>query len=208
MRGPCHNPEVTDTSVDRRPLAYAIVLIVAGVAGWFAAFQLTLDKFAVLLDPDANLTCNISPVVECATNLGSSQGSLFGFPNPILGLAGWVAPIVVGAALLAGARFDRWFRVAFLLGILAAMAFVVFLITTSIFVLGTLCIWCMLTWASLIPVFWMVLLGSLRDGTVTANPRVRSLAGSLLSWLPAITLLSYLIIAVLAQLRLDFLSSL
>lgn len=199
---------MTETSVDRRPFAYAIVLIVAGVAGWFAAFQLTLDKFAVLLDPDANLTCNISVVVECATNLGSNQGSLFGFPNPILGLTGWVAPIVVGAALLAGARFDRWFRIAFLVGILAAMSLVIFLITTSIFVLGTLCIWCMLTWASLIPVFWMVTLGTLRDGTITANARVRSTAGSLYAWVPAITLVSYLIIAVLAQLRLDVLANL
>ena len=204
----CHNPWVTDTSVVRRPIAYAIVLIVAGVAGLFAAFQLTLDKFAVLINPDANLTCNISVVVECATNLGSSQGSLFGFPNPLLGLAGWVAPIVVGAALLAGARFDRWFRVAFLVGILAAMSLVVFLITTSIFVLGTLCIWCMLTWAAIIPVFWMVSLGSLRDGTITGNPGVRSVAGSLYTWIPAITLVSYLVIAVLAQLRLDVLSTL
>jgi len=189
-------------------MIYGIVLIVAGVAGWFAAFQLTLDKFAVLLNPDANLTCNISVVVECATNLRSSQGSLFGFPNPLLGLAGWVAPIVVGAALLAGARFDRWFRIAFLVGIVAAMTFVVFLITTSIFVLGTLCIWCMLTWAATIPVFWMVTLGSLRDGTITANTRVRSVANSAYSWIPAITLVCYLLIAVLAQLRLDVLSTL
>lgn len=199
---------MTDTIVERRPIAYAVVLIVAGVAGWFAAFQLTLDKFAVLLDPDANLTCNISVVVECATNLGSSQGSLFGFPNPILGLAGWVAPIVVGAALLAGARFDRWFRIAFLAGIVAAMALVVFLISTSIFVLGTLCIWCMLTWAATIPVFWMVTLGNLRDGTITGRERVRSVARSLYSWIPVITLVSYLLIAVLAQLRLDVLSTL
>lgn len=204
----CHNPWVTDSSVDRRPIAYAVVLIVAGVAGWLAAFQLTLDKFAVLLDPDVHLSCSISPVVECATNLGSSQGSLFGFPNPLLGLAGWVAPVVVGAALLAGARFDRWFRVVFLIGIVAAMSFVVFLIGTSLLVLGTLCIWCMLTWAATIPVFWMVTLGSLRDGTITGNARVRSVAATLYAWIPAIVLICYLLIAVIAQLRLDVLGSL
>ena len=38
-------------------------------------------------------------------NLESWQGSLFGFPNPILGLTGWMAPIVVGFAILAGAGF-------------------------------------------------------------------------------------------------------
>lgn len=208
IHGSCHNPEVTETTVDRRPIVFAIALIVAGVIGWFAAFSLTVEKFALLANPDASLSCDFSLLVQCRANLESWQGSLFGFPNPILGLTGWVAPIVVGAALLAGARFDRWFRILFTVGVVAAMAFVIFLITTSIFVLGTLCPWCMVTWAAVIPTFWLVVLRSLRDGTITANTRVRSTAASLYSWVPAITVISYIVIAVIAQLRLDVLSSL
>ena len=71
---------------------------------------------------------------------------MFGFPNPILGLAGWVAPIVVGFAILAGARFARWFWWLFELGMAFAFVFVIWLIGQSIFVLGTLCPWCMVTW--------------------------------------------------------------
>lgn len=198
---------MTETPLERRPYAYAIALIVAGVVGWIAAFSLTVEKFALLADPTASLACDFSILVQCRANLESWQGSLFGFPNPILGLTGWVAPIVVGVALLAGARFDRWFRILFAIGVTAAMAFVIFLITTSIFVLGTLCPWCMVTWVAVIPTFWLVVLGSLRDGTITGNARVRSVVGSLNSWIPAITVISYLLIAVIAQLRLDVLGS-
>src|SRR4051794_14060317 len=104
---------MTDAVATRRTLPLAIVLIVTGAIGWYAAFSLTLDKIAVLTDPQADLDCNFSLIVQCGKNLESWQGSLLGFPNPILGLGGFVAPIAVGVALLAGATFARWFWIAF-----------------------------------------------------------------------------------------------
>ena len=199
----CNNPHVTDAKAAARPWTYAIVLIVAGVIGWTAAFILTMEKFNTLLHPQAALTCDISPLVNCSVNLNSWQGSLFGFPNPILGLTGWMAVVVVGAALLAGARFDRWFRIVFNLGVAGAMLLVVFLISQSIFVLGTLCIWCMTTWAVTIPTFLLVTLGNLRDGTIPLPPRLRRIADALYGWIPVITLACYIVIVVLAQLRID-----
>ena len=197
-----------DDLAPARPYVYAGFLVLAGVLGWFFAFQLTLDKFAVLTDPDAQLSCNISVVVSCGKNLASWQGALFGFPNPLIGLAAWVAPVVVGLALLAGAKFDRWFRIAFNVGVLGAIALVVFLVYTSIFVLGTLCIWCMLTWVVTIPLFWLVTLNNLRDGTIPVAPRAREFFARLYEWVPALTIACYLIIGVLAQVRLDALNSL
>ena len=108
---------VTDTIAVKRPIGYAVTLILTGLVGWIAAFALTVEKFALLANPDATLGCDISPLVQCRANLESWQGSLFGFPNPILGITGWAAVIVVAVALLAGARFDRWFRVVFNLGV-------------------------------------------------------------------------------------------
>ena len=99
-----------------RPTAMAVWLIIAGVIGWWAAFSLTMERLHLLEDPDAIARCDFSPLVQCSKNLESWQGSVFGFPNPILGLTGWVAPIVVGFAILAGARFARWFWWLFELG--------------------------------------------------------------------------------------------
>jgi len=194
--------------VSKRPVVLAIFLIVAGVIGWSAAFALTVEKFVLLTDPTEALGCDFSPLVQCTKNLESWQGSLFGFPNPIIGLAAWIAPIVVGVALLAGARFARWFWVLFNLGIVGALAFVIWLISQSVFVLGTLCPWCMVTWSVTIPLFWAVTLYNLREGNVPVPAPVRRVAGALYGWVPAITLACYLIVAVIAQLRLDVLASL
>jgi uncharacterized membrane protein len=193
---------VTDTQIAaRRPWIFAIFLVVAGAAGWWAAFNLTLDKFAVLTDKDAVLNCNISVLVQCGKNLASAQGSAFGFPNPILGLGGFAAVIAVGVSLLAGAKFTRWYWIAFNLGIAGALAFVIWLIATSIFFLGTLCPWCMLVWSVTIPLFWVVTFRNLREGVY--GGAATHVGKALMPWVIPITVGSYLVVAVIAQLVLD-----
>lgn len=190
----------------RRPLPLAVVLIVTGAIGWYAALSLTLDKLAVLADSQADLDCNFSVLVQCGKNLGSWQGAILGFPNPILGIGGFVAPIAVGVALLAGATFARWFWVAFNVGVFGAFAFCLWLAYQSIFNLGTLCPWCMLVWSVTIPMFWMLTLANARAGRLGA--RLEPLGERLYSWVPVITVVGYVIIAVVAQVRLDVLATL
>ncbi|MDQ1122043.1 vitamin K epoxide reductase family protein [Microbacterium trichothecenolyticum] len=195
---------MSETVTPRRPVVVAVWLIFAGIVGWWAAFSLTMDKFQQLADPSAAASCDFSVLVQCSANLQSPQGSVFGFPNPIIGLAAWVAPIVVGMALLAGARFARWFWALFWLGFAFAITFVIWLISQSIFVLATLCPWCMVTWSVVIPSFFVVTLHVLREGVVPGE-RVRHIADRLMHWVPLMTLAAFVVIAVIAQLRLDVL---
>jgi uncharacterized membrane protein len=192
---------VTDAQPTRRPWIFAIFLILTGALGWWAAFSLTLDKFAVLENPQADLDCNFSLLVQCGVNLASPQGAVFGFPNPLLGLGGFVAPIAVGVALLAGAQFARWFWIAFNIGVAGALAFVIWLIGQSIFVLATLCPWCMLVWSVVIPMFWAVTARNLATGAYGA--RAVGAGRFTQSWIVPVVLLSYLVVAVLAQVQLD-----
>ena len=178
-------------------------LVIAGVIGWIAAFALTLEKFDKASGSTAPASCDFSIVVQCSANLDSAQGSAFGFPNPILGLTGWVAPIVVGMAILAGARFARWFWWAFFAGVTFAFGFVLWLIGQSIYALGTLCPWCMVTWLVTIPTFYAVAVHLLRSGVVVDRPRVRAIGTALGAWVPLMAFLTYAIVLMLAQLRLD-----
>ena len=198
---------VTETA-SKRPVILALFLIVFGIIGWIAAFALTVEKFALLTDPQAVLGCDLSPLVQCSTNLLSDQGALFGFPNPILGLSGWIAPIVLGAAILSGARFSRVFWLLFNLGVAAAMALVVFLIITSIFFLGTLCPWCMVTWVVTIPTFLAVTFRNVKVGNFGPGARLKRIGSTLYGWVPAITLILFIVIAVMAQVRLDVINRL
>lgn len=185
----------------RRPWAFALTLIVTGVVGWWAAFSLTLDKIAVLKHADAVLDCNFSVLVQCGKNLDSWQGSVFGFPNPIIGLAAWIAPITVGVALLAGARFARWYWILFNLGVAGAQLLVIWFVHESIFDLGTLCPWCMLTWSMVIPLFLTVTVRNAAAGVF--GEWLRRVGRALTPWLVPLTVTAYAIVLIVAQLRLD-----
>ncbi|MCS5713359.1 vitamin K epoxide reductase family protein [Herbiconiux sp. CPCC 205716] len=192
-----------ETAEYRRPIGLAVLLIVAGALGWYSSFDLTLEKIQTLINPDYVPSCNISPLVTCGPNMASSQGSVFGFPNPIIGVAAFVAPIVVGMAILAGARFAKWFWVIFNLGFVAAVAFIIWLMGVSIFVLGTLCPYCMLVWASVIPMFWYVTAYNVKQGHFGNGRGSREVGALVYPWMWTLVLLSFLVIVVLAQLRLD-----
>lgn len=186
-----------------RPVVFAVWLIIASIIGLFAAFQLTIDKIMLLENPDAALSCNVSVMIQCGANLNSWQGELFGFPNPLLGIAGWMAPLFVGVALLAGATFPRWFWATFGAGVLLAFVFVCWLISQSIYAtnLGVLCPWCMLTWSVTIPTFFATVLHLTRNGTFTSNEKVKERANRLMAWVPLATILAYAFIILLVQLR-------
>lgn len=193
------------TTSRRRSAGAGFFLVLAGALGFLAAFALTLDKIQVLQDPSSALSCDFSLIVQCGANLSSAQGAVFGFPNPLIGIVGFTAVVAVGAGVLAGARFADWFWALFNLGITGALAFVIWLISVSIFSLGTLCPWCMLVWAVTIPLFLVVTLGNTASGVLRLPPRAVRVARGLLGWTPLITLGCYVVIAVIAQIRLDVL---
>lgn len=190
---------------ESRPWAFAILLIVTGVVGWLSSFELTVSKIRLLEDPGAALSCDFSILVQCGTNLSSWQGSLFGFANSIIGLGAFAVPIVIGMALLAGARFADWFWWGFLAGVTAGFAWVVWFIAQSLWEIGKLCPWCMTMWAAMIPLFWATLWRVLRDH-VPLPARARAVVTELSGWTWVFTILSYAIIALLAQLQLDWIS--
>lgn len=193
---------------DGHPLELGMFLAVASVVGFFAAFRLTVDKVGTFTTPDLAPSCNVSVLVQCGKNLSSWQGSLFGFPNPLIGVGGWMAMFGIAMLIISGVTFARWFWIALNIGITLALAFIIFLITESIFVLGTLCPWCMVTWSVVIPAFWMITFYNLKAGHLTGSVRLRSVGAAAYGYVPLITLVSYVVVAALAQLRLDLIQRL
>lgn len=187
----------------RHPLSLGFWLIVTGVIGWVSSFQLTLDKLLYLADPDAELSCNFGITVQCGTNLNSAQGELFGFPNPLVGMAAFMVPIIFGVLVLAGVKLPRWIWIGFLAGVSLGFIWVVWFIYQSIYVLESLCPWCMTMWTAMIPMFFMVLFYNIRAGHFGSARTTRRVGEELYSWTWVIALASYFTIALLAQLHLD-----
>lgn len=151
-------------TVDSPGRGVAITLIWTGILGWIASFSLVLERIHVAADPDATLSCDINPFISCKSVMLTAQSQLFGFPNPIIGLAAFFAPILVGFAVLAGARFAAWFWRTFAVGVAMGFVFVVWLFTQSTFVIHVLCPYCMVAWAAMVPMFWRVFLWAAAEG--------------------------------------------
>jgi uncharacterized membrane protein len=201
---------MTDVASDteRRPWIFGIWLVIAGIVGEIAAFALTVEKFELLKNPDAILSCNVSVWVQCGKNLDSWQGSVFGFPNPIIGLVCWMAVILMGVAVLAGVRFPRWWWIAFNIGVALAVVFVIWLASQSIFApnLRTICPYCLLTWTVTYPTFFAVTFRNMAEGVL--GERARRAGRMLLPWVAPITIVVLLVILVIAQLQFPIIQSL
>ncbi|MCI3901348.1 vitamin K epoxide reductase family protein [Streptomyces spectabilis] len=148
--------------------AFALLLVVTGVAGLWAAWIITLDKFELLKDPNFQPGCSINPVVACGSIMKSEQAEAFGFPNPMLGLAAYAVVIGVGMSLLAGARFPRWYWLTFNAGTLFGVGFCTWLQFQSLYRINALCLWCCLAWVATILMFWYVTSFNIRNGFLPA----------------------------------------
>lgn len=201
------NKEVSiTTGHEKRPIGFSIFLVLVGLVGLTAAFALTIEKIHKLTNPDEAASCDYSVIVQCGKNLASWQGSLLGFPNPLIGLMAWSVVITIGVSILAGARYPNWFWRGLNIGALGALGFVIWLFSQSVFVLGTLCPWCMVTWISAIPLFWVLTFWNMKNGVWGQS--AKGLGKTLLNWVVIVILVSILIEAVIAQLVLDWVGNL
>ena len=127
------------------------VLVVTGALGTLAAFVLTIEKIRVLEDPTYVPSCSINPILSCGSVMTSDQAEAFGFPNSLLGIAGFTVVAVTGVALLAGTVLRRWYWLALQAGTLAGAAFVGWLTFQSLYRIGALCPYCLVVWAVMPP---------------------------------------------------------
>ncbi|UYQ61097.1 vitamin K epoxide reductase family protein [Streptomyces peucetius] len=155
----------------------AWLLVVTGAAGVLAAWVITIDKFKILEAKVAGTTftpgCSLNPVVSCGSVMESDQASVFGFPNPMLGLVTYGIVICVGMSLLAGARFPRWYWLTFNAGTLFGVGFCTWLMQQSLYEINALCLWCCLAWVATILMFWYVTSHNVRHGLLPAPTWVR-----------------------------------
>jgi uncharacterized membrane protein len=187
---------VSERSIEtRRPWGIAVFLIVTGAVGLLGAFRLTLDEIIKAGDANAKLGCDVNPFISCSDVMKSWQGHLFGFPNPILGDMGFVAPIAVGLMLLVGGVIaNKGFWLAFNAGLFLAWVFVTWLFTQTVWFIGALCPWCMLVWSMTIPLFWVFTVWNLKQGNLPFGAGAQRVGRAVWPFSWAIVLANYVFI--------------
>ncbi|MFE9256164.1 vitamin K epoxide reductase family protein [Streptomyces sp. NPDC006879] len=167
------------------PRGFAWLLVVTGAAGLLASWVITIDKLKLLQDPNYTPGCSINPVVACGNIMKSEQASVLGFPNPMIGLVAYGMVICVGASLLAGARFGRWYWLTLHAGTALGVVFCAWLQFQSLYRIHSLCLWCCLAWVATLTLFWYVTAHNVRTGVLPAPRAVRGFLAEF-PWVPPV----------------------
>jgi uncharacterized membrane protein len=177
------------------------ILLIGGIIVTLAALALTIEVFDRLKNPNYVPVCNLNPILSCTSVADSNQAHVFGFPNYFLGLAGYAALATVGAAMLAGAKFKRWFWLIVEAGLVFAFLFMSWLQFQTLYRIGALCIFCMVLWVFTWPMFWYTTLYNLRTGNIRLPKSFNRTVAFVQRHHADILILWYVIILVLILLR-------
>ena len=157
---------------DASPVQYKTtpwLLLFSGIIGLFAAFTLTQDKISILEDPNFVPSCSINPVLSCGSVIVTEQASIFGFPNPIIGLITYSVVITLAVLLLSRVVLPSWIWLGLNLGSLGGIAFVIWLVFQSLYVIDALCPYCMVAWVGTILIFWISTAENAKAGRFTRS---------------------------------------
>lgn len=151
------------------------ILIVAGVVGVLASAIITIDKLHIAQDPNYQPACNLNPIVSCGSVMRSEQSHIFGFTNPLLGLAAFPVLIVTGVVMLQGLRLKRWYWLGLQIGTVFGIGFVHWLYYQTTYNINALCPYCISVWIVTITTFWYVWLYNLQEGYIKLPKRFQGL---------------------------------
>lgn len=175
-----------------RQVPFAVVLLVTGVIGWVASAILVSERLALYENPGHVTSCDINPWVSCGRVMGSWQSELFGFPNPLIGIVAFAVVVTTGMALLAGAQLARWYWIGLQVGVSLGTVFVIWLWSQALFDLYLLCLYCMIVWAAMIPLFLLLTIRNLVHGAI---PAPAGLVRFTADWAGTLVALVYLAVA-------------
>ena len=129
-------------------------MLITSALGLLAAFVLSIEAIELLKNPNAQLSCSINAVINCATVAQTSYSSLLGFPNSFIGMMVMPVFVVVSIAGLYGVKFPSQFMFAVQIVAFSALLFAFYLFHISIVIIQVLCPWCLLVDVTTIIMFF------------------------------------------------------
>ena len=131
-------------------------VLIAGVIGLIASATLLVEKIEMLKDPEFVPSCSINPVLACGSVINTPQASIFGPPNPLIGVVAFCVVIVTGVLAVGRVPLPRWYWKGLMVGTGLGVAFVHWLAYETLYEIGALCPYCMVVWSVTIPLFAVV----------------------------------------------------
>ncbi|MCL3818052.1 vitamin K epoxide reductase family protein [Aeromicrobium wangtongii] len=155
-----HSEPDTYEPVDR---GLGWLLTIGGAIGLLSAAMLIIEKIEFLKDPDKALGCDINAFVSCGGVINTPEASVFGFPNPLMGVVGFAIVATLGVLMIAKVQLPDFVWLGLQAGALFGVGFITWLQTQSIYDIQKLCPWCMVVWTVMIAIFVWLTARNLRE---------------------------------------------
>ena len=130
---------------------YSITTI-ASTFGFLASFLQMIEKVKLLENPSAILTCNINSVFSCTNILNAWQSSVFGFPNSLMCITFFATTLAIGLVGWTNGSIDSRLRLTFQGLALFFVGFGFWYLWQSIFIVGGLCIFCIICYIAVLTI--------------------------------------------------------
>lgn len=120
-----------------------VALLIGSALGLLASFVLSIESLVLAKNSQAVLSCDLNSALSCSAVAHHWSAAILGFPNSFIGMITLPVMVTIAVALLAGARFPKWFMQAAQLGAVAGLLFAGWMFYMSYVEIGALCPWCL-----------------------------------------------------------------
>lgn len=128
------------------------VITFGSAVGFLASFLQMLEKLVLLKNANSVLTCNINSVFSCSNILNAHQSSVFGFPNSLLCISFFAVMLSAGLVGWTGGVINTKLRLVYEAMALFFVGFGFWYFWQSIFNIGSMCIYCVFCYGSVLAI--------------------------------------------------------
>ena len=154
---------------DKRQKIAEISLLTGAGVGLLASFILSIETLVLAKTPNTVLGCDLNAVISCSSVAQHWSASLLGFPNSFIGVMTLPVMVTIAAALLAGAKFPRWFMFAAQIGVSVGFIFALWMFYMSFVEIGVLCPWCLTLDVGMLLIFGGMTRYNILTGVITGK---------------------------------------
>lgn len=153
--------------------ALYFTMVAGGAIGLLASFLQTMEKLTLLKNENAELVCNLNSVFSCTNVLNAWQSSVFGFPNSLMCMVLFTIFGTIGLAGAVGGALPKALRLSIHGLAVFTLLFGLWFLSQSTFVIGSLCLYCLLCFSGLLLINWSWVRVNAADLPIGANGRAR-----------------------------------
>lgn len=131
-----------------------LILAISGFIGLLASFLQTIERIKFADDKTIILSCDINSVIGCSNVFDAWQSSVFGFSNSLMCMIFFGFLLAVGIAGATGSVINKYYRLFINFASIFFLGFGAWYLQQSAFSIGTICIFCIFCYGSVILANW------------------------------------------------------